>query len=462
MRAAQLNLEQGNRDQQAEERLRKAQEIYPENALSWVLLAELIMRTERSEEALEIATSGLEYAEDSSFRSRLHMVRAKGLEANSQRNEAADAYRRAAEADGDCIEGALSGARLMRAMGEWRNAAGLLENFTHRHDGNDPILLAEVYHQLARLQAGPLEDLEGAIVSYRSALKQNPDLQSAKEALAELLSHRPADWDEAIRRHQQLLEANPVRVASIRALIQIALGRRRFEAAENGQAILRALGIISPEDRDEAPSRLSLRIASTLSMENPLWERLRQVAIHTRAEIAQARGASDNATPPPSDGGDPLARFRNALLSAEGDLAAPALVLLSTEELGNTLTLVSQIAYQSDQVTGDGNLVNALSANLGVLRRRKVRKILVEADPEEISTIDFDSWRAELRKLAATVALDETDGELYPAVAALLQDATDVDQRNIQPNADLTPLAANCPEVLDLLRRTYSTWVRTI
>ena len=281
VRAAQLNLEQGNRDQQAEERLRKAQEIYPENALSWVLLAELILRIERTEEALEIATSGLEYAEDSSLRSRLHMVRARALEANTQRNEAADAYRRAAEADGECIEGALSGARLMRAMGEWRNAAGLLENFTHRHDGDDPILLAEVFHQLARLQAGPLEDVEGAIVSYRSALKQNSDLQSAKEALAELLSHRPSDWDEAIRRHQQLLEANPVRVASIRALIQIALGRRRFEAAENGQAILRALGVISPEDRDEAPARLSLRIASKLSMEIPLWERLPQVADRT-------------------------------------------------------------------------------------------------------------------------------------------------------------------------------------
>ncbi len=462
-RAVEIELAASLARENAEEQLRRARDLDPQNAKAGVLLAELLLQVKQPARALEIASQELEHANtDATQRARLHLVCAKVLEINGERSAAAEAYRKAAEADCACSTAALSGARLLRVMGEWRSAAALLETFALAYCGTDRITLAEIHHQLARLQAGPLENLEAAIASYRIALQNHPDLQAAQESLTELLSQRPSDWEEAISRHQNLLQKNPVRVASLRALVQIALGRRHFQAAENGQAILRALGALAPNERDSAPTQISLSLRDTLKMQNELWENVRQVAIHTRVEIAKARGASETSSPPPASEQDPLARFRNALLAAEGELAAPALVPLSTEAIANTLLLVSQIAYQAEQVTGDGNLVNSLASNLGILRRRKIRKLLGEVDPSEIARIDFEAWRSELRRLATVAALEETDGELYSALAAILLDATDAEASAIRPDTDLTSIATICPEVLDLLRRIYAVWIQTV
>lgn len=449
--------------EKAEQQLRLAHEADPQNTKAGAMLAELLLQTKQPALALEVAMQELEHANvDAPLRARLQLVCAKVFEIQGDRNAAAEAYRNAAQADCQCTLAALSGARLLRVMGEWRSAAALLETFALSYCGEDKLALAEIYHQLARLQAGPLENLEAAIASYRKALQNHPGLQAAQESLTELLSQRPSDWDEAIARHKTLIEQNPLRIASLRALVQIALGRRHFQAAENGQAILRALGALVADERDSAPTRLVLPLRDTLKMENELWENLRQVAIHTRSEIAQARGASATPNLPPLAENDSRARFRNELLVAEGELAAPALVPLSTEALANTLILVSQIAFQADQVSGDGNLVNSLAENLGILRRRKIRKLLGETAPTEIARVDFNAWRTELRRLAAVAALAETNGELYPALAALLQDATDAEADAIRPDADLTSIAATCPEALDLLRRIYAVWLQTI
>lgn len=463
IRAAEIEIATNYAPEKAEEHLRLAQEEDPQNPKAGVMLAELLLQTKQPARALEVATQEIERANvDAVLRARLQLVCAKVFEIQGDRNAAAEAYCQAARADCQCTLAALSGARLLRVMGEWRNAAALLETFALSYCGDDKLALAEVYHQLARLQAGPLENLEAAIASYRKALQNHPNLQAAQESLTELLSQRPGDWDEAIARHKILIEQNPVRVASLRALVQIALGRRHFQAAENGQAILRALGALSADDRDAAPTRIVLPLRDTLKMKNELWENLRQVAIHTRSEIAQARGASEASNLPPAAENDPLARFRTELLAAEGELAAPALVPLSTAALADTLTLVSQIAFQSEQVSGDGHLVNSLASSLGMLRRRKIRKLLGESSPTEVMRIDFGAWRTELRRLAVVAALAETNGELYPAFAALLQDATDAEASAIRPDTDLTSVAASCPEVLDLLRRIYAVWLETI
>ena len=76
-------------------------------------------------------------------------------------------------------------------------ARGGLAEFAARHPGDDPAGLADVFDQLGRLRAGPLEDLDGAIQAYRQALALEPERAATRAALAQLLSHRPPDWPEA-------------------------------------------------------------------------------------------------------------------------------------------------------------------------------------------------------------------------------------------------------------------------
>ena len=123
------------------------------------------------------------------------------------------------------VEAALAQARLLRGFGEWREAAAALAAFAERHPSRDDAALADVYEQLGRLRAGPLEDLAGAVLSYRRAIELAPERVEARAALAELLSHRPGDWDEALEQHRIVLAKRPTHAGCLRVALRIARGR---------------------------------------------------------------------------------------------------------------------------------------------------------------------------------------------------------------------------------------------
>jgi tetratricopeptide (TPR) repeat protein len=462
LRAGELELGQEGREEPAEVLLREATAVFPQTARAWLLLADLLWSGGRSAEALELSTRALDAIGDVPERSGIALIRARALEKRGDRREAADSYREATRIESTCDEGALAAARLLRCLGEWREAADVLTCFVDAHpDGRSP-RIAPALHQLGRLLAGPLEDVEGAIGFYRRAIAADPELRDARIALAELLVHRPEYWNEATEQHRGLLQDDPTRLASIRALLRISHGRGSEEGVATGLAILRALGAATPEERIEAPARPPVSLLSQPSLSDPVWEAARRIAYEAAGEIGEALGVGNGSGIPSSEALNPMAGFRAAATAAEGELSAPALVPLPTPELGSAITLVAQLALDASCVSADGDLVNALSSSLGRRARRRVRKALGEVDAATIASIDFEAWRADLRGMASALALESSKAEFRVAVTAWLQPGDGDDAQAIPPEADVSQLVAAHPEASALLRSVISAWVEVL
>jgi hypothetical protein len=223
---------------------------------------------------------------------------------------------------------------------------------------------------------------------------------------------------------------------------------------------LRALGLASPHDLEDAPAETRVRGVGGESLELPIFEALRLAACETAGELAVALGGSEPSGIAPN--GTPTAAFRAAALAAEGRLAAPALLPLPTREVAEVLRLVAALARDPEQVRGGGQLVNALTSALRRRTLRRVRRILEPFRPEEIAALDFAAWRAELRALAASVALDESGIDLRAALLALIRETDEEAVTDLPEGADLTHLVARCHEARALLRRVVQAWQRRI
>jgi hypothetical protein len=202
-------------------------------------------------------------------------------------------------------------------------------------------------------------------------------------------------------------------------------------------------------------------------MSDPVWEAARRIAQEAAQEIGEALGV-DESEIREGEALDPMAGFRAAVVGAEGELSAPALVPLPTSELGSAITLVAQLTLDVSCLSAEGGLVNALSSSLGRRARRRVRRALGEIDAAAIASIDFDAWRADLRGLASARVMEASDVEFRLALTAWLQsgdcgDAGDGDAlENIPPEADVSQLVATRPEALALLRSVINAWVEVL
>jgi tetratricopeptide (TPR) repeat protein len=387
------------------------------------------------------------------------LAAARALEQRRAAREAAEHYRIACTESPRASEAALSAARLLRSLGEWRPAADVLSAFLAAAPADAGALTAAVHHQLGRLLAGPLESLDGALAAYRAAVAADPQLMEAREALADLLVHRPALWDEAIERHRELLAANPVRVASLRALLRIARARGCDVAVATALTLLRALGLAAPDERQQAATRLPIALDRSPRFTNPVWEAARALAQEAAEEIGQALGVGTAAPGDPSGLAQPVARFRAEITAAEAALSAPALLPLSVEELGETITLVAQLTAEVEAVSGDGRIVNALANALGRRARKRLRRVLGETPAHEIAAIDFAAWRAELRGLASFAALASGVADLRTAFLAWVAADDPEGARLLTAEGDICPRVAMIPEARALLGRLIDAWI---
>ena len=459
LRAAQWELRDGADSPAAERHLREALRADPACAGAADVLALHLSQSNRPLEALEVATRALETVEDPDVRVHLAMVQGRVLEGSGALREAAAAFRTAAA---HSSEAALSSARLLRRLGEWRDAAEALAAFTSGSPGADVTGIADVLEELGRLLAGPLEDLDGALGVFKRALSLDPKRSQTRSVLADLLVHRPEDWSEALEHHRALLEANPAGAASLRAVVHLAQSRGNDSAVANGLAIQRALGVASPHVWDEAPEALSIRIATETALSDPVSEKLRRTAHEASRELAEALDGSSTSNLTAAPDGDRTTTFRGAALAAEGRLTAPALLPLSDGEVAQVLSLLAALVLDPEQVRGDGQLVNALASALGRRTRRRLRRILGGTSLEAVRAVDFAAWRRELRGLATAIALDESGGDLRTALAALVCAGSDRSRSDLPPSADLSPLIAGCPEADALLRRSIRSWLDSV
>ena len=456
LRAAEWELAVGDRGNAAERHLREVLEADPSGLRPWEALASLLWETERAEEALEVTSLAISGVEQVATSAVLYLVQGRALQHLGEREEAAEAFRTAAVADPNCVEATLSRARLLRGLGEWQAAADTLRDFHEQYRGDDRDGLAEVLQQLGRLLAGPLEDPEGAIAVYREAIALDPDRVEMHAALAEFLSHRPSDWEEALAHHRWVLNAEPTHLGSLRVLMRVARERGNPEAIATGLGIVRALGIASPAELEEEPTATP-RYGGTGELSNPRWEKLRLVAQESSHEIASALDASD----PNTDGApeDLVADFHGKALAAEARLTAPALLPLTTRELRELMLVIAALSLDPERVSGDGSLVNTISSAVNRRLRRRLRIHLKGESMDSLGRVDFDAWRNEIRAMAGAIAVDETGIDLRTALTALIRDSSDGSGEEFAPPAYSTDWTAARPATTALLRQAIRSWL---
>jgi len=463
--AARLERERDPASASIESKLREAIAVRPNLSAAWVMLCEYLLETKRYDELATVSQRGIQHASSPEERGLLNHLLGVGLEAMSELEAAAKAYAQAQHEDRTRIDDALAGARIQRTLGSWSVASELLERACEAVDESEPnsaTLGAQLFLQLGRLRAGPLELIEGAIKAYRKALDLDPKLLGAREALAQILVHHPRAWKEAIERHRELLHEDPTRDASLYAIVTILRERKRHAATLDGLAILRAVGALSPRDREDAPENLSLRLGVSTSLEDPLAEKARRILYACRQEIALALDVHNQSASIPEQGepADGETRFSLAALSAEGDLAAPALVLLDDEEVRGILRLICHLSMGAEHVEGEGTLVNDLAGALARRTQRRVRRILGETSLDQIDALDIASWRKALRDQAYALAFDRTSRDLRSALKALIQENSQVDGIVVQ--GDIRALVRGCPAAYTLLEKAVMGWIDNI
>jgi hypothetical protein len=236
-------------------------------------------------------------------------------------------------------------------------------------------------------------------------------------------------------------------VASLRGLVHLAQGRSVAVEA-TALTVLRALGAASPDERERASAVVTPAPGAVL--EDPSFECARELVRGAAPEIGQALLAASPNLEPTSE--DPVERFRARLLACEAELAAPGLARLPNEELAELVSCLVRLARETDPAGGAGPLADGLAAALGRRTRRRLGRILEErgAPAEALASIDFGSWRAELRALAAAEALRRSGETFRTALLALLSDEPGL---RPAPEADLAPLVERAPEARALVRR---------
>jgi tetratricopeptide (TPR) repeat protein len=427
-------------------------------APAWALLADLLWSGGRGSDVIALAPEALAHAARGRERARVALAAARAFEQRGDAREAAEHYRITCQEDPRASEAALCAARLLRGLGEWRPAADLLAAFLAAAPREAGALTAPVHHQLGRLLAGPLESLDAALDAYRAAADDDPQLVEAQEALADLLVHRPALWDEAVARHRELLARNPLRVASLRALLRIARARGHDLGVAAGLSLLRALGLATPDERSEAAGRFPLALEKKPRFANPVWETARALAQEAAEELGIALEVGRAAPADPRGLSDPVARFRAEVTAAEAALTAPALVPLSAAELGEHVTLIAELTAEAEGVSGDGRVVNALVDALGRRGRKRLKKVLGETPAEAIAAIDFAAWRAELRGLASAATLAGSSADLRTAFLAWVAEDPE-GARTLAVDGDLSGRVAASAEARALLRRLVEAWI---
>jgi tetratricopeptide (TPR) repeat protein len=459
LRAAEWELRCTGREASAERHLREAVDADPHLAAAWRALVALRLDAGRLDDAIAAADRAAVHIEPGADLGAIALLQARAYEERGARPEAADVYGIAAEIDPRCIEAALAQARLLRGFGDWRAAAEALRVFLSRHPQLEERGLAEVHEQHARLLAGPLEDVEGALIAYRRAIALVPERLSARAALAELLSHRPGDAAEALALLRPLLEANPIDATCLRVALRIA--RARGSDTRPGIAVLRALGIASTYEFDEAGAAADWRPAAEPGLADPHYETLRKLAVACADALGAALGASGAPPSARAAGADAprLDDFHTALHRAECELCAPALHGRPADEIGSLLRLLVDVVLDPDAVHGDGRRVNALASALTRRMRRRLKKLLEGTTPRSVADTDFGAWQLELRAFAATTVLARGSADLRTALCALVREDGSGPPLEVRDGDDIGARVAASPFALALLRHIVRGWL---
>ena len=124
--------------------------------------------------------------------------------------------------------------RIHQDRKDWKGLERAYRKMLHRvmsAGGGEPKLQHELWHQLGLIYRDRQRNLDAAAEAFTMASKIAPDDAVDHEILAELHAIIPGHADKAIEEHQWLLQRDPARVASFRALYQHYFALHAYDKA---------------------------------------------------------------------------------------------------------------------------------------------------------------------------------------------------------------------------------------
>lgn len=440
VRAARLARLANTHHQQAEQWLLEALAAESSHATAWCELATGLWDEGRTDEAWAAASEGASCVTSPRVRAVLETIRGRALEARSDEPGACAAYLAAVADDAEAHEAARSGARLLRLRGDWQQASEILHRAAESH--GDPEQRAALFLECARILAGPLEDVGGALDAYERARALAPERLDVREARAALLAQLPGREGEALAELAKVLQEDPLRIDTIRRAGRIARQRGDEASARRGDALLHALGVASALERSSTPTRLDLACEAAMPALAPAGEGLRSLlavlAPRVEAELASHFAAEAPATSGPEPDPARADDLRVSWRSAAGKLVGvPELLGLEAARLRTALEAMIAIGREG---------------GLG----REANRALRRFDDRTLPLLDLDDWRTTLRARAWARVADALDGDLRLVLTAI---AAEAGAGPLAEDEDLTPWLAEAPDAVALLRALLRAWL---
>ena len=431
----------------------------PAHATAWLDLTEWLAEAGRDDDAFRAATEGAACVDVPHVTAALEVRRARTLEARGDDSGACRSYLRAAKLDAEAVEAAFAAARLLRRCGAWCEAAECLDDFANRH--HNAAARAELLVERARLLAGPLEDVAGALDAYRRARELAPERLDVREALGGLLAQLPDSQADARTELCAVLRSEPLRTIALRRLAQLQRAGGAARDADRGMALLRALGAASPGERLAAPETLGFAIGGE-RLDAGTDEAMREAILTVAADWAEALpNADENAAQ-----GDPpdasISHVHAAFCAAQRVLGGPALAVLSPDTFarGAEALVCTALGTASSLVASRDAL--AVAERMSGRAIRRLRRALGAVDADTLRRFDFDSWTAALRGLALARAVDRCDGDLRAALLCAQLAESPAGTPLAPVEADLVPWVSGSCVARDLVARAVRAWLESL
>ena len=122
--------------------------------------------------------------------------------------------------------------KILTERKDWKNLERAYRKMLHRvlGKGNEELEFS-LWHTLGIIYRDRQKNFEPAAEAFRQALMLQPDNEMIHQILAELYGHLPERVNEAIEEHQWLLQHDPYRVDSYRALYRLYFEARAYDKA---------------------------------------------------------------------------------------------------------------------------------------------------------------------------------------------------------------------------------------
>jgi Tfp pilus assembly protein PilF len=431
----------------------------PAHATAWLDLTEWLALAGRDDDAFRAASEGAGCVDVPHVTAALELRRARTLEARGDDSNACRSYLRAAKLDAEAVEAAFGAARLLRRAGAWLEAAECLGDFANRH--RDAATLAEVLVERARLLAGPLEDVAGALDAYRRARELAPERLDVREALGGLLAQLPESQADARTELCAVLRSEPLRTIALRRLAQLQRAGGAARDADRGMALLRALGSSSPGERLAAPETLGFAIGGE-RLDAETDEAMREAILTVAEDWAEALpNADENAAQ--ADAADAsIAHVHAAFCAAQRVLGGPALAVLSPGAFARSAEALVCTALGTASSLVASRDALAVAGRMSGRAIRRLRRALGAVDADTLRRFDFDAWTAALRGLALACAVDRCDGDLRAALLCAQLAESPAGTPPAPVEADLVPWVSGSAVARDLVGRAVRAWLESL